>query len=273
MTIRDLIVYVDESAGDDSLIDIATGLARRDAAQLTGIFPVPPMRLPLGYDPIMFEPLWQQWRDEADLAAARCHQRYETRTAAAGIQGGWLVATGGPDAAMLHARYVDLAVVARAKPETPDGTTVTAADLAIDSGRPVLMVPPGGPATVGRNAVVAWKPTREAVRAVNDALALLEPGAKVTVLVVDPGDAPDHGEEPGADIAAHLARHRMEVTVEVASSGRLDPGATLLRRAAELGADLLVMGAYGHSRLRERVLGGVTRDILRTAPLPVLLAH
>jgi nucleotide-binding universal stress UspA family protein len=273
MTIRDLIVYVDENAADDAAIDIAAALAGRDGAQLTGIFPVPPMRIPAAYEPIMFEPLWQQWREDCDVAAVRCRQRYEGRLQAAGIDGGWLVASGGPDAAMLHARYVDLAVVARGKADIPAGMAVSAEELAIDGGRPVLMVPPGSPPTVGRNAVVAWKPTREAVRAVNEALPVLEPGAKVTVLVVDPQDSPEHGEEPGADIAAHLARHGMQVTVEVAQSGHLDVTGTLLRRAAELGADLVVMGAYGHSRLRERILGGVTRDLLRTAPLPVLIAH
>ncbi len=273
MTIRDLIVYVDETAADDAAIDIAATLARRDRAHLTGVFPVPPMQIPVACEPIMFEPLWQQWREEADLAAARCRQRYEGRLQAAGAEGGWLVASGGPDAAMLHARYVDLAVIARGKPDIPAGTAVSAEDLAIDGGMPVLMVPPGTPPTVGRNVVIAWKPTREAVRAANAALAVLEPGAKVTVLVIDPRDSPEHGEEPGADIAAHLARHGLQVTVEVAQSGHFDVTGTLLRRAAELGADLLVMGAYGHSRLRERILGGVTRDLLRTTPLPVLIAH
>lgn len=274
MTIHDLIVYVDDKTTSDAAIDVATALARRDGAHLTGIFTPPQMRLPMGYDPMMFEPLWQQWREDADLAAARCRQRFDARTQAAGLPAEWRrVGEGVPEAAMLHARYADLAVVARTEKDTPDGVTVTAEDLALDGGRPVLMVPPGAAPAIGRNVVIAWKPAREAVRAVNDAMPLLESGARVTVLVVDPRDTPDHGQEPGADIAAHLARHGFVVTVEVALSGHLDVTGTLLRRAAELGADLLVMGAYGHSRLRERVLGGVTRDLLRSAPLPVLISH
>jgi len=273
MTIRDLIVYVDGNAVDDAAIDVAATLARRDLAHLTGVFAMPPMQMPVPYDPVMFEPLWQRWREDCDAAAIRCRQRYDARLQAAGVDGGWLLASGGPDAAMLHARYVDLAVIARGKPDIAAGMAVVAEDLAIDGGGPVLMVPPGCAPVVGRNVVVAWKPTREAVRAANEALAVVEPGARMTILVVDPQDTPEHGEEPGADIAAHLARHGVQVTVEVALSGHVDVAGTLLRRAAEIGADLLVMGAYGHSRLRERILGGVTRDLLRAATLPVLMAH
>ncbi len=272
MTIRDLIVYVDDNAAGDAAIDIAATLARRDLAHLTGVFALPPMRMPATYEPVMFEPLWQQWREDCDAATRRCRQRYDARLQAAGAEGGWLVASGAPEAAM-HARYVDLAVIARGTPDIPAGMAVVAEDLAIDGGGAVLMVPPGCAPVVGRNVVVAWKPTREAARAINEALAVIEPGARMTVLVVDPGDTPEHGEEPGADIAAHLARHGVQVTVEVALSGHLDVTGTLLRRAAELGADMLVMGAYGHSRLRERILGGVTRDLLRATPLPVLMAH
>lgn len=274
MTISDVIVYIDDKTRGDAAIDLGAAIARRDRAHLTGVFAAPPMRLPAGYEPIMFEPLWQQWRDDTDIAMLRCRQRFDERMQAAGLSAEWReVREGGADMAMLHARYADLAVVARTDKDAPDGMAVTAEDLALDGGRPVLMVPPGAAPSVGRNVVLAWKPAREAVRAINDAIPLLEPGARVTVLVVDPRDTPEHGQEPGADIAAHLARHGFVVTVEVALSGDLDVTGTLLRRATELGADLLVMGAYGHSRLRERVLGGVTRDLLRIAPLPVLISH
>ena len=105
--------------------------------------------------------------------------------------------------------------------------------------------------------LVAWNASREATRAVNDALPLLEAAAKVTVLVVNPAvGMRGHGEVPGADMALHLARHGVRAEASALTSHDVEIGALLLSQAAELEADLIVMGAYGHSRLRELVMGG-----------------
>jgi nucleotide-binding universal stress UspA family protein len=122
--------------------------------------------------------------------------------------------------------------------------------------------------------LVAWDGSREAARAVHDALPLLRRAREVSVLVADPERlATKIGEKPGADLAAHLARHGLPVRVEVVKSGGRPLGEILLAQVEEERADLLVMGGYAHARLRELVLGGTTRHVLTHASVPVLLSH
>ena len=149
------------------------------------------------------------------------------------------------------------------------------AELLFQSGRPLLAIPPQHPCEWPvRHAVVAWQPTREAARALHDALPLLAQAASVDVLMVDPQPrSGGHGELPGADIGAHLARHGLQVNVVARERGRDSVATALLRHAAETGAGLLVAGGFGHSRLREWVLGGTTRELLDALHLPVLFSH
>src|SRR5262249_44560338 len=123
--------------------------------------------------------------------------------------------------------------------------------------------------TVGERVLVAWAHSREATRAVHDALPLLKLAKSVTVMEVNP--EPDH--LGGADIALHLTRHGVKAEVASTTSGDINNGDAILSRAADLTADLLVMGGYGHSRLREFAFGGVTRHILEHMTLPVLMSH
>ena len=128
--------------------------------------------------------------------------------------------------------------------------------------------------TPPRRVVLAWKPAREASRALHDALPLLAQGSEIDVLMIDPQVAEGrHGEQPGADIAAHLARHGFRVNVESMPNEGLSDGENLLRHVQDVGADLLVMGGYGHARWREIVLGGATQVVLEGARSPVLLSH
>jgi nucleotide-binding universal stress UspA family protein len=147
--------------------------------------------------------------------------------------------------------------------------------VALASGRPVLIVPYAGHFdNVGRRVLIAWNATREAARAVSDAMPLLTSAELVTVLTIDPREGPHgHGELPGADIALHLARHGVKAQIERTVSAGMPVGEVLLSRVADLGADLIVMGAYGHSRAREVLLGGATRSVLRSMTVPVLMSH
>ena len=141
------------------------------------------------------------------------------------------------------------------------------------SGRPILLIPAKwGGDTLGENVVIAWKPTREATRAVADAMPFLKEAKTVTLLTVDA--APNgHGAGPGRDIARHLARHGVGVEVRnLDGLGRFAETA-ILEEARALEADLIVMGGYGHGRLTEFVFGGVTRALSRAAPIPVLMSH
>lgn len=137
-----------------------------------------------------------------------------------------------------------------------------------DTGRPVLVAPPAAPLQIGRKIAIAWNGSSQAARAVAFSLPFLERAEQVTILVGSGQDS----HTPGTALAAYLERHGIRAAVEgfdVAGS----VGKSVLERAGELGADLIVMGAYGHSRLREMILGGATREILASATLPVLMAH
>jgi nucleotide-binding universal stress UspA family protein len=175
----------------------------------------------------------------------------------------------------VHAYYADMVVVAR--PESAGQTASPpglAESLVMSSGRPIIVFPPGRTVSRVRRVLVAWNVTRESIRAVADALPLLAKAEAVEVLVVDHQRRPEsHGQEPGADIARHLARHGAHVEVLRLSSDGKDVGRLLLSQAAAFGADLLVMGAYGHTQLREWIFGGVTRTVLYEAGLPVLMSR
>jgi len=175
----------------------------------------------------------------------------------------------------VHAYYADLVVIAR--PESAGqtaGPPGLAESLVLSSGRPIIVLPPRGTVSRIRRILVAWNATRESIRAAADALPLLVKAEAVEVLVVDHQRHPaGHSQEPGADIARHLARHGVHVEVRRLSSGGKNVGHLLLSQAAAFGADLVVMGAYGHSHLREWMFGGVTRTVLYEAGLPVLMSR
>lgn len=173
-----------------------------------------------------------------------------------------------------RAGHADVSIVAR-----PSKTDVTSAHAILeaamfDSGRPVIVVPPTWkPATVGKNVLVAWKPTREATRAVADADAFLMDAQSVSVVTVDAKPSQGYSEQPGADIAAHLAFRGAKTQLFNLDSAGHSEARTILVQARDLGADLIVMGGYGHSRLSEMIFGGVTREMLKSADVPVFLSH
>jgi nucleotide-binding universal stress UspA family protein len=172
------------------------------------------------------------------------------------------------------ARYADLVIAAQPEPGKDDLSMELNVHntLALSAGRPVLHIPYAGkfPAC-GKTILVAWNASREAARAVADSLPLLRRANSVRVLVVDPGV--EHGEVPGADLALYLARHGVNVDVAMRSSAEIGIGQVLLSDAADAGADLIVMGAYGHSKITEWVLGGATRTLLESMTVPVLMSH
>ena len=146
--------------------------------------------------------------------------------------------------------------------------------VALTTGRPVLVVPFIGAKPPGKIVLLCWNASREAARAAADALPFLKAAQKVIVLVVNPTvSAEGHGEEPGADAAAWLARQGVKVTVQRDVAPDADVGGLILSRAADHDADLIVMGIYGHSRMREMVLGGASRTLLASMTVPVLMSH
>ncbi len=176
----------------------------------------------------------------------------------------------------LQARYADLTVIGQFDPSesVPGLMSNFPEHVILHSGRPVLLVPyAGGFSGSFRKAVIAWDGGMAASRAISGALPLLAAADAVDILIFNPEqDGEAHGEQPGADLALFLARHGVKANVH-AHRSNIDTGNALLSAAADLGAELLVMGAYGHARFREVVLGGVTRTVLASMTVPVLMAH
>jgi nucleotide-binding universal stress UspA family protein len=210
-------------------------------------------------------------------AAEAAKKRFDDACAAAGVEGEWRCVEGRTqDVVEAHARYVDLLVMTGPDQEGgPMGGPSVAEDLLLTVGKPVLICPPsfkGG--TVGEYVCIAWNGSREASRAVSDAMALLEAAKKVTVVVVRSDDTDATlGQMPGTDLGHFLARHGVDVEVQSIEPDSSSIEDALLEWSKAQGADLLVMGAYGHSRFREVLLGGATRGVLRRSHIPLLMSH
>ena len=277
-SIAEIVVFVDGEIEPTAIMEFAGVLALEYGAHLTGVFmrPAPAVTPPEmfvrgeGIPNVIEVRQAQVERVEADHRA-----RFDEIVRRNALGSEWRSVPYFSSDAGVHARYADLAVVARPDPAGQTaGPPGLVESLVLTSGRPVIVLPPRSTASRLSRILVAWNAGREAVRAVADALPLLVRAAAVEVLVIDPErHRADHGQEPGADIARYLARHGAQVEVRRLSSDGEEVGRLLLSQAAAFGADLLVMGAYGHARLNELIFGGVTRTALHDAGLPVLMSR
>lgn len=278
MSYKTIVVLIERSWRAE-LLEVAFALARGMDAHLVGLYSVKAMTLPAyvlteaGPAGESFNANQQAWlaRREAEARAA-----FEAAAARSGHQKiEWRIAEGETVPALcLSARYADFVIAGQPAPGVDENGRAPDVhqSLALATGRPVLLVPYAGHfAGVGRNILVAWNASRESARAVADALPLLRKAERVSIVVFNPGH--EHGEEPGADIALHLARHGVKVSVATRVGKDVGIGELMLSHAADVAADLIVMGAYGHSRIRELVLGGATRTLLESMTVPVLMSH
>ena len=278
MKLCDILVHVDQSPRAQMRLDIAAELARQHGAHLTALqvidVAMPVMALGDGGGGAVIAELMEQMRQSALTAGVKLKAAFETALAREGIMGEWRQVEGTTrEILALHGRYADLLVLGQDDPESDSAGLLEA--VVFDSGRPVLAIPFAGTfKTVGKRVLVGWNASREASRALHDALPLIAKAETATVFLANPTRGLDgHGEEPGADIARHMVRHGLKVEVAKVIADDVPDSALLLNHASDMGADLLVMGAYGHSRLREFILGGMTRSLLREMTVPVLLSH
>ncbi len=274
----EIVVFIDGRTESAGILEFAGILAQEQDARLISVFMQPePTVTPAetfargkGMHSVIEVHRAQLERIEADYRAL-----FEDIVRRHGIRSEWKSLPYLSSEVGVHAYYADLVVIAR--PESAGqtaGPPGLAESLVLSSGRPIIVLPPRGTVSRIRRILVAWNATRESIRAVADALPLLVKAEAVEVLVVDHQRHPaGHSQEPGADIARHLARHGVHVEVRRLSSGGKNVGRLLLSQAAAFGADLVVMGAYGHSHLREWMFGGVTRTVLYEAGLPVLMSR
>lgn len=279
MALKHLLVHLDDTPASTARLEAALSLAAACTAEVAALClvaePFMPGRAGRHLPAEVLRDLLARSEAEADaiLAAA----------AAAAAQRGVALTTlraGGPldrlpQLLARHARTTDLVLVGQADLATQGVDAAALAEAAfMDSGRPALVLPPDGAVLPARGVLVAWDGSREAARAASDAIPLLRLAERVVVLVVDAPDAAGRvGDPPGGTLVAHLRRHGIAAEARQVPRGDGGIAATLLEAAATADAQLLVMGGYGHSRLREMLLGGTTRAILEHTKLPTFLAH
>jgi nucleotide-binding universal stress UspA family protein len=272
-----VLVHVDCGAWSDRRIEVAVDLARRVAGKVTGVYvarPVlPPVFMVGALPPAVLAD--QEKLDFDDAAAAR--RRFLDHVVRRGLESEWRFVRDASVSAMRRlSRYADIVVVGQADPASPDAPLAARAEeVALGSGRPVLVVPYIGAAPgLGKRIVIAWDGSREAARAVADALPLMRQASSVWVVSIDAeaGCAGD-GVKPAEDLCRFLHDHGIQARPDHLRTDDCSEADVLLSRIADFGADLLVMGCYGHTRVRELVLGGMTREILRHMTVPVLLSH
>ncbi len=278
MQIKNIAVFLDAGASCESRVNLAVSLAVRYGAQLTAfcVCQPPPMDsadcYSIGAGAI--SEVLTRW--DAQLAQSLAPTEAAVRVAclAAGVQHRWIVCDPGqaPDELALRARFFDLAIAA--SPDKQDGEGRALAEwIALTSGTPSLFVPAKltGPPPFER-VIVAWDGGRSAKRALQDGLTFLQQARSVKLVIVT---AAGHSHDASAAdaIQRHLASHAVEASVTRVSPSHESVGETILHQCAQTDADLLVMGAYGHSRASEMLLGGVTRTVLALAQMPVFMSH
>jgi nucleotide-binding universal stress UspA family protein len=289
-TLRSIVVHVDAVPRCETRLRIALQLAREHGAQLTALYAVTPAAYTV---PVMvneggaaFAPALETMDRERCEQARALFDRVLADVDAATPVVKWVDASRSPTFAALaeHGLLTDLLLLGQHDPAEPreaiEGDLV--ASTLIASGTPALVVPYAGrfepDAVVNRSSrvLLAWKPTREAARAARAALPWLQQAREVHLAVESPAadGGSDEAAAPGApELKAWLALHGVRCEVHEHSIGRADAGEMLLSLAADVSADLLAMGCFGHSRARELLLGGASRSVLRSMTLPTLMAH
>lgn len=273
MAYRTILIELVDDARNEARIECACDLARRFEAELVGIHVSPPPFVPVGYGEgaaYVGPEIFEAQREANRLVRERMEASFRRIAGAAGVPLRDLYEEGDPGQFIAEAaRTVDLTLAAQSSAGGVDALVPQPIDQVIlGAGGPVLMLPQEdvrGP--VGQRLLIAWNGSREAARALKDALPFCIGAQAVTVYA--------GGEDAAATLeaaAALLRRHAIAVRTETAEGAGSSAGASLLEAAAAHGADLIVMGAYGHSRLREIVLGGATREVLRQARTPVLFS-
>lgn len=287
MTIASILALLDGDEGSAAVLEAAFSLARQHGAYLEVLHVQPDPRegIPLiadGMTGTMVTQVMSDIRERGEAQSREALRLFEesckkadlpANNAEVNIPGrgraAWRLVEGRPEVELSQRGLLfDLIVLPQPRAEK-EGLAAAGLEAALfDVGGPVLVVPGSLTGEIGKKVLVTWNGRREAARAMTAALPLLQRAKQVTVVSVEEGA---RVADPAA-AAARLALHHIEADSKLISGGKL-PGESLLREAEALEADLIVMGAYGHSRLRQFIVGGVTRRLLAEARIPLLMAH
>jgi nucleotide-binding universal stress UspA family protein len=279
MGYKTILVHCDAGKTSAVRIRVAFDLGRRFDAHVLGVYVRPRFEAPAFSDGTMaMDALYRNYESSVKGDEAKALATFES---AAGGKGSsqWRIADGYPDDALAElAHGADLLIVGQREPEpAPMGSLPNLAErLALSSERPILVIPHIGVASPpGRTVLLCWNGRREAGRAAAGALPLLKKADKVIVLTIDAAkeSESDDRHRTAADPVEWLTRHGVKATLQRDSAADTDIGNVILSRAADSSADLIVMGIYGHSRMREMVMGGASRTVLASMTVPILMAH
>lgn len=279
MSYRSIFLHLDDSEAWEHTLDVAARVAKDFDAELAGTYLVPRGEITPFTSAMLPDVVVQGRLAESGYAQSQAEAQFRATAAQHALAAAPFAAPAGDavEQAVLHARHADLAIVRQARAGTADAdfTSDLAHAVLLNSGRPVLFVPHSGRfPTVGTTVLVAWKESREAARAIADALPFLRRAQKVIVVSVAAPDADDVAGTLSARGVAHfLSRHGVAAATRREVAEDIDAANLILSRAADFGADLIVMGGYGRPRLAERVLGGATRVMLDAMTVPVLMSH
>lgn len=276
--LKDILVHVDGGPAAARRVEAAAVLAEAGEGHLVGLHVTSGAEDMPWIEGYATEMVIRYATERAEAERIRARDAFDRQIAGRAITHEWREATGLADRAVaLHGRTADLIVLGQSEPATATfgPAPAVAEHVPLSAGRPCLVLPYAGHwPTLGRRVLVAWDGGREAARAVHDALPLLRRAQQVTIVTI--GDRVQGGgtaAQGAAALGAHLTRHGLAVEVRHDGGGTIGVPDLLLSLASDLSADLLVMGAYGHNRLRDLIMGGVTRAILDHMTLPVLMSH
>lgn len=276
----DILVHLDYTKSNPERVKAAISLARRTGARVKGVSIALQSNTSSYLGIPLHSGLSEEEKKQIEEAAQDAVREFETHAKEAGVDHISQVlrcgASHAPAQLAFQARHVDISIMGQPNPDKESASFIESLyeGVLFNSGRPVYLVPYFGRInTESRNAVIAWDGGKKAARAVRDAIPLLRGRGKTTILVINPENRPGaHSTKPGQELAEFLKRHEVDVTVDSFTNHELSPDTLILNHLTDKGADLLVMGAYGHSKLREKAFGGVTNSIVNQMTTPVLMS-
>lgn len=279
MEFKNILIHLDHSNGCRNRIEVAFDLARKFDARITGLLVVADYIVPSYVEAQISVDVITDVTEKALARARDTLDEYQKLADAAGVSMEGHVLEGQLIPILReHSKYSDLLVLGQDQPEDHDNASYGLADSLLFEGACACMVVPhsGKLEPLGKRVLLTWNASKESARALREAMPLLSRAETVVVLSSEPDDG-DSSIARGHPHADELARFLESHGIETISSGISDTDMSttdaIIGQAAQMNADLIVMGAYGHTRLREIILGGVTRDLLKQAPVPLLLAH
>lgn len=279
MDFKNILLHLDHSSGCRNRLETAFAMAKHYDALVTGLFVVPDYVVPSYVEAQISVDLITDVTEKALARARETLSGYQQMAEASGVRMDAHVVEGQVIPILReHTKYSDLLVLGQDQPDDPDNASYGLADALLFEGACACMVVPhsGKLAIPGKRVLLTWNASRESARALREAMPLLKAAETVVVLSSEPDnvDASIARGHPHADeLARFLESHGIASVSSGISDMEIGAGDAILGQAAEMDADLIVMGAYGHARLREIILGGVTRDLLKQSPVPLLLAH